>query len=189
MLRAEPASTSNTSGLSSTVRDSISNPEFVELAQQRTGVRVHCASMDSFDIDQKFDAVVCLFSSIGYTSDLPGAIGSMARHLNPGGVLIVEPWLRPDQWIAGHVQVLDQEADGVRLVRMTTSRVDRSQAILDMLYLVASSTGIQHLVETHRTTLFTLSEYESAFLASNLTFEVDDHGPMGRGALIGRPMK
>ena len=44
-----------------------------------------------------------------------GAIGSMARHLNPGGVLIVEPWLRPDQWIAGHVQVLDQEADGVRL--------------------------------------------------------------------------
>ena len=165
------------------------NPEFVELAQQRTGVRVHGASMDSFDIDERFDAVVCLFSSIGYTSDLPGAIGSMARHLNPGGVLIVEPWLRPDQWIAGHVQVLDQEADGVRLLRMTTSRVDGSQAILDMHYLVASSTGIQHLVETHRTTLFTLSEYESAFLASNLTFEFDDHGPMGRGALIGRPMK
>ena len=91
--------------------------------------------------------------------------------------------------MAGHVQVLDQEADGVRLVRMTTSRVDGSEAILDMHYLVASSTGIQHLVETHRTTLFTLSEYESAFLASNLTFEFDDHGPMGRGALIGRPMK
>ena len=73
------------------------NPEFVKLAQQRTGVRVHSASMDAFDIEERFDAVVCLFSSIGYTSDLPGAIGSMARHLNPDGVLIIEPWLRPDQ--------------------------------------------------------------------------------------------
>jgi len=162
------------------------NPEFVELAQQRAGVRVHAASMDSFDIGERFDAVVCLFSSIGYSGDLPGAIGSMARHLNPGGVLIVEPWLRPDQWVAGHVQVLDQEADGVRLLRMTMSRVDGSQAILDMHYLVASPSGIEHLVETHRTTLFTLSEYESAFLESNLTFEFDEHGPMGRGALIGQ---
>jgi SAM-dependent methyltransferase len=48
------------------------NPEFVKLAQQRTGVRVHGASMDSFDIDGKFDAVVCLFSSIGYTKRRAG---------------------------------------------------------------------------------------------------------------------
>jgi ubiquinone/menaquinone biosynthesis C-methylase UbiE len=161
------------------------NPEFVELAKQRTGVKVHGASMDWFDIDERFDAVVCLFSSIGYTSDLPGAIGSMARHLNPGGVLIVEPWLRPDQWVAGHVQVLDQEADGVRLIRMTTSGVDGSQSILEMHYLVGSPAGIEHLVETHRLTLFSLAEYESAFLASDLTFEFDQDGPIGRGALIG----
>ena len=161
------------------------NPELVDIAQGRTGVRVHPASMDSFDIGETFDAVVCLFSSIGYSSDLPGAIGCMARHLKTGGVLIVEPWLRPDQWVAGHVHVIDQEADGVRLVRMTTSRVEACQSILDMHYLVASPSGIEHLAETHRMTLFTLSEYESAFLASNLTFEFDQDGPTGRGALIG----
>jgi SAM-dependent methyltransferase len=72
--------------------------------------------METFDIDERFDAVVCLFSSIGYTSDLPGAMSSMARHLNPGGVHIVEPWLRPDQWVAGHVQVLNQQDDGIHLV-------------------------------------------------------------------------
>jgi SAM-dependent methyltransferase len=161
------------------------NPEFVEIAQQRTGVRVHGASMESFDVGEKFDAVVCLFSSIGYTSDLPGAIGSMARHLNPGGVLIVEPWLRPDQWVAGHVQVLNQEADGTHLVRMTTSRVDGSQSILEMRYLVGSQSRAEHFVEIHRLTLFSLSEYESAFVASDLTFEFDPDGPAGRGALIG----
>ena len=161
------------------------NPELVEIAKERTGVGVRAASMDSFDIGERFDAVVCLFSSIGYSRDLPGAIGSMARHLKPGGVLIVEPWLRPDQWVAGHVHVLDEEADGVRLLRMTTSRVEGSQSVLDMHYLVASPSGIEHLVETHWMTLFTLSEYESAFLASNLTFEFDEVGPIGRGALIG----
>jgi ubiquinone/menaquinone biosynthesis C-methylase UbiE len=161
------------------------NPELVKIAQQRTGVRVHSASMDSFDIGERFDAVVCLFSSIGYSGDLPGAIGSMARHLNPGGVLIVEPWLTPDQWVAGHVQVLDQEADGIRLIRMTASRVEGSKSILDMHYLVASPSGVEHLVETHRLTLFSPSEYESAFLASNLTLEFDQNGPIGRGALIG----
>jgi hypothetical protein len=51
--------------------------------------------------------------------------------------LIDETWLRPDQWIAGDVQVLGQEDDQVRLLRMTTSRVDVSQA-LDALVCLAS---------------------------------------------------
>jgi hypothetical protein len=34
-------------------------------------------------------------------------------------------------------------------------------------------------------TLFSPSEYESAFLASDLTFELDQDGPFGRGTLIG----
>ena len=141
--------------------------------------------MDSFDLGKQFDAVVCLFSSIGYSNDLPGAIGAMARHLSPGGILIVEPWLRPDQWVAGQVHVLDQEADGTRLVRMTLSGKEGNHSILDMHYLVASQSKIEHFIESHQMTLFTLAEYESAFSASDLTFEFDQVGPMGRGALIG----
>jgi ubiquinone/menaquinone biosynthesis C-methylase UbiE len=161
------------------------DPKLVDIAQERTGLSVHVASMDSFDLGKQFDAVVCLFSSIGYSNDLPGAISAMARHLSPGGMLIVEPWLRPDQWVAGQVHVLDQEADGTRLVRMTVSGKDGTQSILDMHYLVASQSKIEHFVESHRMTLFTLAEYESAFLASDLIFEFDQVGPMGRGALIG----
>jgi len=165
------------------------NPEFVTIAAGRTGVNVHCASMDGFDLGREFDAVVCLFSSIGYSEDLTGAVGSMARHLASDGVLIVEPWLRPDQWVPGLVHVVDHEADGTRLLRMTQSGIDGHTSILEMHHLVASRGGIEHLVETHRMSLFSLSDYESAFLASNLTFEFDEHGPMGRGALIGRPLK
>jgi hypothetical protein len=91
----------------------------------------------------------------------------------------------PDQWVAGQVHVLDQEADGSRLVRMTGSEKEGTQSILNMHYLVASQSRIEHFVESHRMTLFTLAEYESAFLASDLMFEFDQVGPMVRGALIG----
>ena len=41
------------------------------------------------DLGRTFDAVVCLFSSIGYVGTeerLRAAIGSMARHAAPGGM-------------------------------------------------------------------------------------------------------
>ncbi len=48
---------------------------------------------------QVHDAVVCLFSSIGYmgsTDELDRAITTMTRHLDRGGCLIVDGWVRPD---------------------------------------------------------------------------------------------
>jgi SAM-dependent methyltransferase len=49
-----------------------------------------------FNLGLTFDAVVCLFSAIGYVvtvKRLHSALAAMARHLRPGGVLLVEPWL------------------------------------------------------------------------------------------------
>ena len=54
--------------------------------------------MTAFDLGCRFDVVTCLFSSIGYVGTverLDQAIATMAAHLEPGGTLIVEPWLSP----------------------------------------------------------------------------------------------
>jgi SAM-dependent methyltransferase len=67
---------------------------------------LHETDMLSFDVGKSFDAVTCLFSSIGYAGSvdgLNGAIDTMARHLKPGGVLVVEPWILPDKWQDGNV--------------------------------------------------------------------------------------
>jgi len=56
--------------------------------------------MRAFDLGRTFDAVTCLFSSVGYLRDdeeLAAAIGRMASHLSPGGVLVVDGWIRPDR--------------------------------------------------------------------------------------------
>lgn len=158
---------------------------FVAIAAERAGVPVHPADMDDFDLGETFDVVVCLFSSIGYSRDLNAAIGAMTRHLNPGGLLVVEPWFTPDQWVPGRFDVLDHEADGTRLVRMTRSGVDGNVALMDMHYLIADQNGIEHRQESHRMTLFTFVEYEAAFRGAGLTYEMEQPGPFGRGALFG----
>lgn len=57
--------------------------------------------MRTFDLGRTFDAITCLFSAIGHAGSVEGleaAVYTMARHLNPGGVLLVEPWLSPQVW-------------------------------------------------------------------------------------------
>lgn len=158
---------------------------FVDIAAARAGVPVHRADMDDFDLGVTFDAVVCLFSAIGYSHDLHAAIASMARHVAPNGLLIVEPWFTADEWQPGRVQVLDHERDGVRVVRMTASDVDGDVAVMTMHHLVARGREIEHRSETHRMTLFAMEDYEAAFRAAGLDVDIDRPGPFGRGALIG----
>lgn len=164
------------------------NARFVAIAGERAGVPVHLGDMDDFDLGEaaRFDAVICMFSAIGYSQDLDGALRSMARHLGDGGVVIIEPWFTPDQWTPGHIQVIDEAADGLHVVRMGHSGRDGDTAVLTMHHLVGTPVTIDHFVETHRLRLYTLDEYEAAFRAAGLTFAVDQPGPAGRGALIGR---
>ncbi len=64
--------------------------------------------MLDFDLKRQFDAVTCLFSSIGYVktkSRLGKAIRNISRHLLPGGVLLIEPWFTPEQWHPGRASM------------------------------------------------------------------------------------
>jgi len=159
--------------------------DFVRLAAARTGVPVHHGNMTDFDLGRRFDAVVCLFSSIGYADDLDAAVACMARHVADDGVVIVEPWFTPDEWIPGHIHVLDHEHDGTRLIRMSHSGVDGDVAVLSMHYLIGDEHGVEHRLEDHRLTLFTDAAYRAAFASAGLEVELDRPGPFGRGAYIG----
>ncbi|MGI9110986.1 MAG: class I SAM-dependent methyltransferase, partial [Gaiellaceae bacterium] len=161
----------------------------LEVARERLpNVVFHHADMTSFDLGRRFDAVTCLFSSIGYVGaeeKLRAAIETMARHLEPGGVLIVEPWLEPRDWKPGHLHLLTVDEADVKIARASVAGLEGNISIVDFHYLVVSRAGVEHFTERHAVTLFTREQYEEAFAAAGLAVERDEEGLFGRGLHIG----
>ncbi len=149
------------------------------------GTAFHLADMTSFDLGKTYDAIVCMFSSIAYITslrELAAMIRCCARHLNPSGVLIIEPWFSPDAWRPGHINARVVEGDGVTVTRLDTSVVDGNRANMQWAWAVAWSDGdADAYVEQHPTGLFTVAEYSTLFEAAGLSAEYDPEGPLGRG--------
>jgi SAM-dependent methyltransferase len=152
------------------------------------GMRLTRADMADFDLGRRFDAVTCLFSSVGYLATverLRAAVGAMARHLEPGGVLVVEPWILPDAWIEGTTTVEVVEDGDRKLVRVIASSRDGAMSTLRVHYAVAAGGEVVSADERHQLRLFTHDEYAAAFLAAGLDTSWDPEGLIGRGLLIG----
>jgi SAM-dependent methyltransferase len=147
------------------------------------------ADMTSFELGRRFDAVTCLFSSVGYLATverLHAAVRTMARHLEPGGVLVVEPWILPETWIEGgatSVEVVEDEDR--KLVRVIASSRAGAMSVLRIHYAVAAAGGIQTADERHELRLFAHDEYAAAFFAAGLDTTWDPEGLTGRGLLVG----
>jgi SAM-dependent methyltransferase len=152
------------------------------------GVPLAQGDMRTLALGRQFDAVTCLFSAIGFLGgldDLDAAARSLAAHLAPGGVLIVEPWLEPDAWIAHRPHVLAQSDEGTALARVTLSGLrDERISTTEMHYVVATADGFHEFVELHELYLFTAEEMRAAFAAAGLDVEYDPEGLIGRGLWI-----
>ena len=144
------------------------------------------ADMTDFDLGRTFDAVTCLFSSIGYVRTIEGlwaAARCLAAHVDDGGVVLVEPWMAPGAWTSGHVQVVQAHGPDCTVVRMMQSSLVGSLSVLDAHYLIGGPGGVSHVTERHELGLFTLDEYAAAFAAAGLTVSVDPEGLTGRGLI------
>ena len=163
--------------------------QMVERARARLpGVTVHERDMIGFNLDRRFDAIVCLFSAIGYLPNvgrLDQALQSFARHLLPGGVAIVEPWFAPEEWIDGHLHALFVDEPALKVARFNVSRRDGNVSVMNFHYMVASADGVRTFVETHRATLFTQADYLAAFAKAGLSATFEQPGLTGRGLYVG----
>jgi hypothetical protein len=81
-----------------------------------------------------------LFSSIGYLRDkteLHQAVAAFASHLEPGGVMVIEPWFTPQQGNPGAIFRTSAERDGEHVVRLAfnATDADRHHSIMHKHYL------------------------------------------------------
>ncbi|MBN1453529.1 MAG: class I SAM-dependent methyltransferase [Anaerolineales bacterium] len=157
-------------------------------SQNYPDIPFHQADMAEFDLGKQFDAVTCLFSSIGYVKTkarLNQAIQTMAEHLLPGGVLILEPWFTPEQWKPGRVSALFVDQPDLKISRMNISEVEGRLSFFVFHYTVGTPQGIETFTERHELGLFTREEYLEAFYKAGLEVIHDPEGLDGRGLYIG----
>ncbi|MEV8017486.1 class I SAM-dependent methyltransferase [Streptomyces sp. NPDC086554] len=152
-------------------------------------VPVHRADMRTFDLGRQFSAVTCLFSAIGNisgTDELRAAVRSMARHLRPGGVLVIEPWWFPETFTAGHIGSDTFEHEGTTISRVSHSVRRGDSSHMEVHYVFARpGEGIWHFADEHTMALFPRTEYETAFADAGLKAEFLDLGNSGPGVFVG----
>jgi SAM-dependent methyltransferase len=157
------------------------------------GVKFHLGDMRRFDLGRQFDAVVCLFSAIGYARTVTGlnqALERLAAHTKPGGVVVVEPWITPAAFRAGRSGVQVGESGGVKVARaFKTSRQGRI-SLLEFDYLIAEGGRLHKVHERHELGLFSRAEYERAFRRAGLGVRLYKRGLTGRGLFVGtKPLR
>jgi SAM-dependent methyltransferase len=166
----------------------------LDVARARLGGRVDLRVADQRDLDlgRSFDVVSSLFSSIGYARDLDeldATVAALARHVAPGGVLVIEPWVDPADWEDGRTQVVDVEEDDRRAVRVITSRRDGDVSVLEVAVVSAAAGRLTVDREEHRMLLVARERLLAAVRAAGLEPTWDDpapgEGPSGRGLVLG----
>jgi SAM-dependent methyltransferase len=166
------------------------DPVFVRIAgQKHPAGRFFEADMADFHVSHRYDAVLCLFSSIGYLRTLDrmtDALTCFRKHLAPGGLIIVEPWFPPGGLDPDRVALNTAEANGVRVTRVSRVKIEGRLSRLYFDYEIADWTGIRHLNEIHELGLFTTQEMLEAFHGAGLDVEYDPKGLTDRGLFMAR---
>jgi SAM-dependent methyltransferase len=151
--------------------------------------RFHEADMSAFHIDRRYDAVMCLFSSIGYLRTLErvaAAVQCFKEHLEPGGVIVVEPWFAPGGLDPDRVARNSGEADGVRVTRVSRVEIDGRISRLHFDYEITDGTGTRRASEVHELGLFTPPELLAVFRQAGLEVQYDPGGLTDRGLYVAR---
>jgi SAM-dependent methyltransferase len=166
------------------------SPAMLAVARDRLpGIQLHEADMRTIDLGRTFDVVICLFSSIGYITDPPemrSAVARLAAHVAPGGVLILDGWVRPGEWREGFRPQPDiAQDDETLVVRLSFARREGNVTDMDMHHLVQTAEGIDYFVENHRLALTPTQDYVSAVEDAGLAARVIPNYMPARDRIVG----
>jgi SAM-dependent methyltransferase len=165
-------------------------PAFVRIASlKHPAGRFVVADMSDFHLPQRYDAVLCLFSSIGYLCTLDRVTRALAcfrQHLAPEGVAVVEPWFPPGVLDPDKQFTHSGESNGIKVSRHSRVEIDGTLSRLLFEYEIDDHGDVRRVSEVHELGLFTTAEMMQAFGEAGLDVRHDPEGLTGRGLFIAR---
>jgi SAM-dependent methyltransferase len=164
------------------------DPAFVRIARRKHPAgRFFEADMADFHLPHRYDAVLCLFSSIGYLCTLDRvrrALICFREHLRPGGAVVVEPWFAPGALDPAREARNIAEADGVFIARASRVHIEGRLSRLLFDYDITDATGTRSVSEVHELGLFTTAELMCTFEEARLDATYDPKGLTDRGLFV-----
>ena len=167
------------------------SPDMLRIAARRLPrVPLQEGDMRSFRLGREFDVVTCLFSAIGHLTserDLGRAFTTFSRHLKPGGVAIVEPWIEPGRFRFHSTHLVTVRDRGLTIVRLAVSSRRGNRSVIRYHYLIAEGgRRIRHVEETDVGLLVDRVRLQSLLRRAGLRPRFLARGlHAGRGLLIG----
>lgn len=141
-----------------------SSHEMLQIARRKLpGVELLEQDMAAAAVQPPTSAILCLFSAFGYLlsdASIDRAILNFAAGLRPGGILILEPWLGPDEFRPGTAAMHTFDSPDLKLCRSVVTRREGDVSVLEFHWLIAAagSPGVDHQIEEHRLRLLPIAE-------------------------------
>ncbi len=165
------------------------SPEMLKVARKKLpNVILHRGDMTGFKLNNQFDIITCLFSAIGHVKTkarMRIAIRNMASHLQPGGLMILEPWITPANFKKGLVSFNFVDKPDLKIARINITKARGPISTLEFHFLIGTPNKVQHIVDRELLGLWTHEEYLEAFREAGLEVVYDAEGLMGRGLYLG----
>jgi ubiquinone/menaquinone biosynthesis C-methylase UbiE len=165
------------------------SPEMLRIARKKhPDIVFHQGDMTSFKLNTRFDIITCLFSAIGHVKTkarMRRAVRNMAHHLQPGGLMILEPWITPANFRKGIVGYNSVEKPNLKIARINISKVRGPVSAFEYHYLIGTPSKVQHVIDRGSLGLWTHEEHLEAFRDAGLKVSFDSEGLMGRGLYLG----
>jgi len=163
--------------------------DMIEIAKSKfPEVKLMVNDMTNFNFEKQYDIVVCLFSSIGYLqtlSNVEKAIKKFSKHTKKGGVVIIESWHTPENFIEGIPDLITYENNNIRIAKMETGRILNGKSILDMQYLIAEKDqDTIYLKDRHIMGLFEHSQIINIMKQKGFRTKIYKYGIYGKRVLF-----
>jgi len=145
-----------------------------------------------FDVKAKFDAMICLYGSIGFVktvANLRAAMKRVTAQLRPNGVALITPWSTKEEFQECLVVDAVDEPD-LKISRMEQVRLKEPDIVeVTFHHLIGKGTDVTYHHQSVEIGLFSRRDYLSAMAEAGLTIVEEYTGKGVRGgAYLGKRM-
>ncbi len=167
------------------------NEGVLAIARQRLpGVPLWQADMASFSVDSPYDALLCLFSSVGYLQTeeaLVAAARCFHAALRPGGTLFIQPWLEPRAYEPGTPHMQTYDSPDIKVVRCSNNSLDDQLSVIHFHWLVSRrGQQVEHMEEIHHLRLTPAEQMLDLLDAAGFEARFHEGAEGSRGSYLAR---